>query len=527
MLGGTRTAFGGADLLTNGNLDTDADANGQPDAWVNWSYGPTSFAAYKTSPTDPFTENGTPYVNAGNYGDWWSSGGGWYQTVPGAENVAYRLSVDCATEGWDNAAGEMRIIYLDSTNAELRRDLFHTAEYIANQPWTTFNGFGLAPAGTTQVKAELATWGARGSVMWDNASLVVTHVWNVDSDGSTTLASNWVGGAPGGADSEAQFLGSAITAPRAITIDAPLTLGSLRFDGTNQYTLGGSSITIDTTGGAGAITLLGGSHQVDAPLSLAKDTTVKINGAANVLTLTNLQTTSAAVTKSGAGVLAVNTLHAGALNVNAGTVKVLPHGSPAVASVMGGLTIAGDAAPTATLDLTNNGLVIDYTGDSPLATIQSQIVSGYASGSWNGTGINSSTAAADASGAHTTAVGFAESTGAGTFMGQPVDDTAVLIRYTYSGDANLDGKVDTLDFNTLAANFSGTGKIWSQADFNYDGVVDTLDFNNLAANFAQQLAGGGAAAGGLVPEPGAISVLLASAAASGLRRRRARQRVSN
>src|SRR4051794_16995524 len=125
LLGSTRTAFGGAELLTNGNFDTDADANGQPDAWTNWSYGSTSFAAYKTSPTDPFTENGSPYVNAGNYGDWWTSGGGWFQVVPGAEGVAYRISADCATEGWDNAAGEMRLIYIDpnrpSDQQELRR----------------------------------------------------------------------------------------------------------------------------------------------------------------------------------------------------------------------------------------------------------------------------------------------------------------------------------------------------------------------------------------------------------------------
>src|SRR5204863_3536697 len=207
-----------------------------------------------------------------------------------------------------------------------------------------------------------------------------------------------------------------------------------------------------------------------------------VSGAANVLALTNLQPTGAAVTKSGAGLLAVNALRAGALNVNAGTVKILPQGSPGVASVIGGLTIAGGAAPTAALDLTNNGLVVDYTGQSPLATIQSQITSGYGGGSWNGNGINSSTAAADASGAHKTAIGFAASTGTGTFMGQPVDDTAVLVRYTYSGDANLDGTVDTVDFNILASNFGASGTIWSQADFNYDSSVDTVDFNLLASN---------------------------------------------
>ena len=56
-----------------------------------------------------------------------------------------------------------------------------------------------------------------------------------------------------------------------------------------------------------------------------------------------------------------------------------------------------------------------------------------------------------------------------------------------NADANHDGVVDTLDFNTLAANFGATGRTFSQADFNYDGVVDTLDFNALAGNFGKSL----------------------------------------
>src|SRR5205809_726711 len=99
-----------ADLLYNGNFDIGGGPAG-PDGWTQWTFGPTSFAAYKTDPADPFTFNGTPYVNAGNYGDWWTSGGGWFQIVPGAAGKAYSLDAMCATEGWDNAAGELRLIY--------------------------------------------------------------------------------------------------------------------------------------------------------------------------------------------------------------------------------------------------------------------------------------------------------------------------------------------------------------------------------------------------------------------------------
>jgi hypothetical protein len=92
------------------------------------------------------------------------------------------------------------------------------------------------------------------------------------------------------------------------------------------------------------------------------------------------------------------------------------------------------------------------------------------------------------------------------------------------GDANVDGKVDTLDFNALAGNFGGTGKVWRNADFNNDGTVDTLDFNSLAANFGKSAnpppGDGGGGAGALVPEP---STLMLACGAAGLlicRRRR-------
>jgi hypothetical protein len=63
-----------------------------------------------------------------------------------------------------------------------------------------------------------------------------------------------------------------------------------------------------------------------------------------------------------------------------------------------------------------------------------------------------------------------------------------------SADANRDRSVDTVDFNILAANFSQSGKTFSQGDFNYDGTVDTIDFNLLASNFGKTLAAASATA---------------------------------
>src|SRR5262249_48610661 len=72
------------------------------------------------------------------------------------------------------------------------------------------------------------------------------------------------------------------------------------------------------------------------------------------------------------------------------------------------------------------------------------------------------------------------------------------------GDANLDGAVDTIDLNLLAANFGmAAGANWTQADFNYDGATDTTDFNLLVVNFAGGLPADvpGGAVSAVVPEP--------------------------
>ena len=97
--------------------------------------------------------------------------------------------------------------------------------------------------------------------------------------------------------------------------------------------------------------------------------------------------------------------------------------------------------------------------------------------------------------------------------GSVVDgDTLVrTILHSQYGDATLDGTVDTIDFNSLAANFSrsGAGIGWAQADFNGDRSVDTLDFNLLAANFSfHYTEPANAALGSLIPEPAASTTLI-------------------
>ena len=130
---------------------------------------------------------------------------------------------------------------------------------------------------------------------------------------------------------------------------------------------------------------------------------------------------------------------------------------------------------------------------------------------------------------HPTALGYGEAsaTGLSTFDGVTTDADMVLVRYTYSGDANLDGKVNALDFNAIATNFGVSGaNLWTQGDFNFSGNVDTSDFMLLGQNFGQVLAApalSGTPApvlGSLVPEPGSLMLLALGAGMLMPRRRR-------
>ena len=80
----------------------------------------------------------------------------------------------------------------------------------------------------------------------------------------------------------------------------------------------------------------------------------------------------------------------------------------------------------------------------------------------------------------------------------------VEIRFTLSGDANLDGTVNSGDFALLAANYGKYGQFWNAGDFNYDGTVNALDFNAIATNFGDVLSGPELAM--LVPEPSSLAV---------------------
>jgi hypothetical protein len=156
--------------------------------------------------------------------------------------------------------------------------------------------------------------------------------------------------------------------------------------------------------------------------------------------------------------------------------------------VLDSLSIAGTPTqPTGTLDITNNALVIHYSDVNPESTIRQWILSGRGGvglgATWTGKGITSSTAAdRNVSDPESRSVGYVVNGslpfGAQTvFLGQNVDGTTVLVRYTITGDHNLDGTVDDTDSTVFGAAYAPgvPNPNWSQGDFDYNGFVDDTD----------------------------------------------------
>jgi polygalacturonase len=136
------------------------------------------------------------------------------------------------------------------------------------------------------------------------------------------------------------------------------------------------------------------------------------------------------------------------------------------------------------LDLANNKMIVHATSGTlagVLNSVSSWLTSGYGAAQphWNGTGISSSTAFQDNS--LLTAVGMmSNANGAGqrvaAFGGESVSANDVLLKYTYYGDANLDGVVNGGDYALTDNGFNFGLGTFGNGDFNYDGVINGADY---------------------------------------------------
>lgn len=160
---------------------------------------------------------------------------------------------------------------------------------------------------------------------------------------------------------------------------------------------------------------------------------------------------------------------------------------------LSGLAI-GDGS---SLDVGDDGVIVDYDGSSPVAMIRQELSTAYDGGAWDKAGIFSSIAAENPN--RSTTLGYADT------------GTEVVIQYTWVGDANLDGMVNAADLALISAG----GATWSTGDFNYDGIVNSDDY---ALFMVSAAVSGGASISATLPEP-SIAVIVGSVALLSVARR--------
>lgn len=161
---------------------------------------------------------------------------------------------------------------------------------------------------------------------------------------------------------------------------------------------------------------------------------------------------------------------------------------------LGGLNVPAGAS----VNIKGNQIALDYTGGSPIGGwngsgytgITGLIQSGRNGGGWNGKGIMTTMASAKWPSMLGTVAVAEASTALGVpagqlavWNGQLVDATTVLVRYTYGGDANLDGALNGDDYFAIDAGFASQAKGFAAGDFNYDGKIDTDDYFILDSNY--------------------------------------------
>ncbi len=356
-----------------------------------------------------------------------------------------------------------------------------------------------------------------------------TGRWNVDTDGAWSSPANWQNGIPRVAGATAN-LSDAISATRTITVDVPVTVGTLNFDNANGYLVNGSqTITIDMgSNNPGAINVLSGSHVVSVPVAFARDTTVSVTNTSDTLKLTSsLSASGVTLTKQGSGTLEVASLTADGVNINAGKLRFTPSGGTSALNQLGQINISNGGA----LDLGDNKLItatsVGQWNGTAYDGVTGMIQSGRNGGTWTGSGIVTSlTAALGSTSLTTIAVAVAGDIQKSSLGDVPVRPGTVLVMYTYAGDANLSGSINGDDYFRIDYGFANHLTGYENGDFNYDGVVNADDYFIIDKNYVRQ--GTPFSAGSILtgvsttPEPAVTGIMVTGLCAMRRRRRRSR-----
>jgi autotransporter-associated beta strand protein len=279
-----------------------------------------------------------------------------------------------------------------------------------------------------------------------------------------------------------------------------ISAGVLRYDTAGSIGGTGATVSVGASGIAGAgyamdqgflSRITSASAGVAAltvdssnDLDMTGFTSLRLGAIGNITYSGNLTSNGTAYLLGGGGgtLNLTKPLTGGAALTVSGTGSTIAFAAGAGASHIGALAVSA----TSTLDVADNALVLSGASESSLRGLLSSgrnDVGGV--GSWTGTGLVSSTAAADVN--KVTGIGYlmAGDKGVSSWNGiTGLATTDVITSLTYYGDINLDGTVNADDYALLdkgmaqyaAGTIPASSAVWLNGDFNYDGVVDAKDY---------------------------------------------------
>ena len=184
------------------------------------------------------------------------------------------------------------------------------------------------------------------------AGAALAQTWNVNGNGSWGTATNWSPvSVPNGVGASAS-LPNILTAARTITLNLPVTLGTLSLDGGFNYTISGTgaanTLRFDALAGNAALNVTGtAAHTISRPIVLI-DTLVIDQGSTGTLTLSGARSGAGGLIKNGTGQVTLSGAgtFTGQTQINNGTILYNTAGAIPAASLVtigDGIGAAGSA----------------------------------------------------------------------------------------------------------------------------------------------------------------------------------------